>query len=417
VAGSTTPPEPTRSQEHARAVACLTSLFEVSQSARPVFLLGAGASYRSGVPLAADATHRIAREAYARQRLGTNAVATVKPSDYMRFLRQLPWFIRGVDAFGENFPLSVQHLLTPESYRRDFFSRELRAHNDLSDGYISLARLAQRGLWRVLLTTNFDACCVEALGRLSPHVRRPVEFDLDEAQAGAFDIYSPHPQVVYLHGRVETYTARNTPEEVASLPQWLSTMLSPVLSASPIVIVGYRGAEASVMDNLFGALCARAGNFRAGIYWCHLGKETLHERVRALQTACGTNFFELLIDGFDELLVDLNARLASQDISALPAALARSRGLSSAPDEAPVGGIAAQICAVDGIWWPGSSLAANGAFGGLAAIPWSRKCRANSRRHARSVALRTFSRTPCSLTAFTTRCTCGWGSSVCKTSA
>jgi hypothetical protein len=82
VAGSAAPPEPTRSQEHARAVARLTSLFEVSQSARPVFLLGAGASYRSGVPPAADATHRIAREAYARQRLGTNAVATVKPSAF-----------------------------------------------------------------------------------------------------------------------------------------------------------------------------------------------------------------------------------------------------------------------------------------------------------------------------------------------
>jgi helix-turn-helix protein len=64
-----------------------------------VFLLGAGGSYRSGVPLAADATHRIAREAYARQQLGANAVATVKPSDYMRFLRRQPWFSKGVDAF------------------------------------------------------------------------------------------------------------------------------------------------------------------------------------------------------------------------------------------------------------------------------------------------------------------------------
>jgi len=71
-------------------VARLTSLFEVSQSARPFFLLGAGASYRSGVPLAADATDRIAREAYARQRLGTNAIATVKPSDYMRFCANSP---------------------------------------------------------------------------------------------------------------------------------------------------------------------------------------------------------------------------------------------------------------------------------------------------------------------------------------
>lgn len=81
--GSNAPAAQTRSQEHARSVARLASLFEITERARTVFLLGAGASYRSGVPLATNATHRIAREAYARQKLGTNAVATVKPRDYM----------------------------------------------------------------------------------------------------------------------------------------------------------------------------------------------------------------------------------------------------------------------------------------------------------------------------------------------
>ena len=49
-----------RSEEHRSAVRQLTPLFEASQRARPVFLLGAGASYRSGVPLADDAVKRIA---------------------------------------------------------------------------------------------------------------------------------------------------------------------------------------------------------------------------------------------------------------------------------------------------------------------------------------------------------------------
>src|SRR5450631_2767218 len=45
----------------------------------------------------------------------------------------------------------------------------------------------------------------------------------------------------------------------------------------------------------------------------------------------------------------------------------------------------------------------------FAAMPSARRCRANSRRHSRKVSLRMFSRTPCSLTAFTTIWTCGWG--------
>lgn len=51
----------------------------------------------------------------------------------------------------------------------------------------------------------------------------------------------------------------------------------------------------------------------------------------------------------------------------------------------------------------------------FAAIPCSLRCRANCSRQARSVALRIVSRSPCSLTAFTTTCTCGCGSSVCNT--
>lgn len=44
----------------------LIYLFRASRENRPVLLLGAGASFRSGIPLAADAVKLIARAAYAR---------------------------------------------------------------------------------------------------------------------------------------------------------------------------------------------------------------------------------------------------------------------------------------------------------------------------------------------------------------
>ena len=53
----------------------------------------------------------------------------------------------------------------------------------------------------------------------------------------------------------------------------------------------------------------------------------------------------------------------------------------------------------------------------LAATPRARRCRANSRLHSRSVALRMLRRFPCSLTALTTMWTCGCGSSVWSTMA
>ena len=304
--------ESARSREHRAAVARLTIVFNGRQPARPVLLLGAGASARSGVPLAADATRLIAREAYGLQLPGKNVVSGANARDHLAFLTGQPWFINGSEAFPENFHLAVKYFLTPDSYRRDFFARTLRARYGLSEGYTALGRLVQRDLCRVILTPNFDACVVEALRLLPPFVRRPVEIDLHKSHAKTFDVYSLHPQIIYLHGRLETYTARNTPDEVASLAPWLPGLLAPVLASSPVVVVGYRGSEASIMEGLFGKLRTGNGNFRGGVYWCHVRDETLHPRVRALQSAIGTNFFALPIDGFDELLVDLNAQPASQ---------------------------------------------------------------------------------------------------------
>lgn len=311
--GSGTQPS-SRSEPHRSAVRQLTSLFEASQRARPVFLLGAGASYRSGVPLADDAVKRIAKEVYARRNLGTSSTAKVMPGDIARFLGEQSWFIDEPGRLSDNFPLAVRHLLVPREYRREFFRRELRPFNATSEGYHALARLAQRGLSRVALTTNFDGCIVEALSALTPHVPRPIEINQTPDDHVSFSVYGHEPMVVYLHGAIDTYTDLNTSEETESLPPGLVEMLKQMLTASPLVVVGYRGGEPSIMNGLFKALMQSTLSFKCGVYWCDLGRAPLHDRVLALQTAIGGNFFNLTIDGFDELLIDLDDALRDQDV-------------------------------------------------------------------------------------------------------
>lgn len=88
-----TPEMSKRSEQHRKTVHQLSSLYEPSQAARPVFLLGAGASYRSGAALADAAAQRIAREVYAKRDLGTNSTARVMPGDVDRFLSEQLWFV------------------------------------------------------------------------------------------------------------------------------------------------------------------------------------------------------------------------------------------------------------------------------------------------------------------------------------
>jgi hypothetical protein len=264
--------------------------------------------------LAEDAVTRIAKEVYARRVLGTSSTAKVMPGDVARFLSEHKWFIDEPGRRGDNFPLAVRHLLVPREYRREFFRRELRPFNGTSEGYHALARLAQRGLSRVTLTTNFDSCIVDAFAALAPHLARPIEINQTPDDHISFSVYGTEPMVVYLHGSVDSYTDLNTDQETETLPPNLVNMLSQMLTASPLVVVGYRGGEASIMSGLFDALVQSTRAFKCGVYWCDLGRGPLHPRVEKFRESIQGNFIELTIDGFDELLTDIDHALRDQDV-------------------------------------------------------------------------------------------------------
>lgn len=105
-----------------QAVKRLAYLFRANSAPRPVFLLGAGASFRSGIPLADEAVRRIAKASYARTQFGLSLQDYgVMPSDWVPYLQNQHWFIADEARFAENFPLAVENFLTPREFRREFF--------------------------------------------------------------------------------------------------------------------------------------------------------------------------------------------------------------------------------------------------------------------------------------------------------
>jgi hypothetical protein len=102
----------------------------------PVLLLGAGASFRSSVPTAAEAVKQIARVVYSERQLGgSRRRERVKPSKWESWLQSFPWFVHGADRLAENFPLIVEHLLTPADFRKRGILELMRPRNGLSAGY------------------------------------------------------------------------------------------------------------------------------------------------------------------------------------------------------------------------------------------------------------------------------------------
>jgi len=100
--------------KNSQAVQHLVPILRAANPARPVFLLGAGASFSSGVPLADESVRRLAKRVYADRILGGAIPAfRVKTSEWERWLSEHDWFLPSANL-AENFPLVVEHLLRPK---------------------------------------------------------------------------------------------------------------------------------------------------------------------------------------------------------------------------------------------------------------------------------------------------------------
>ena len=80
-----------------------------------------------------------------------------------------------------------------------------------------------------------------------------------------------------------------------------------MLTNSPLIVIGYRGAEPSIMDSLLGKNIKRTQNFKNEIYWCVLEGEAAPSQCRDAAQGGGKRNFRLLeISGSDELIGAVN---------------------------------------------------------------------------------------------------------------
>jgi hypothetical protein len=295
------------------ALSVLAPLLRASDDPCPLVFLGAGASFRSGVPTAADAVKQVARLVYSERVLkGARPPERVKPSEYESWLHGFHWFLSGADRLAENFPLVVEHLLVPAEFRKRVVLELMRPAHGISNGYRTLADFVMRGLIHTMFTTNFDTCLPDALRERQPHIRHIHEVNRSPGDYDQFSVYNKC-QIIWLHGRAEQYSDKNSEGEIGSLDQGLVSLVRPVLNASPIIVIGYRGSEPSIMQGLFGQNKEGRLDFPNGVYWCTRHGESLHPNVEVLCRRMGSNFRLLRIDGFDELFADLAKELTGHD--------------------------------------------------------------------------------------------------------
>src|SRR5262249_41600723 len=152
-----------------------------------------------------------------------------------------------------------------DAYRKRALLDLTALRQEIGAGYRATAELVLRGLMGTILTTNFDICIPKALHDKQPHIRHVAEVNRGPNDFNEFSLFS-RAQIVWLHGKAEQYSDRNLISETQTLDPGLVQALLPLLKDTPLVVIGYRGAEPSIVESLLGA--ATGVEFRHGVYWC-----------------------------------------------------------------------------------------------------------------------------------------------------
>ncbi len=288
----------------------------------PVLLLGAGASVKSGIPLAGDLVAMAAIWGYCQHHGRVFEDPTLTRSDWWPWLSAQGWFDPEAPLPGQ-YPRAVERLLQPRESRRDFFLHVLDRAQVPSVGYEALARLVAANTVRHVLTVNFDDLAVRACkadaGVLHVEV---IEAPPDLVK---FSLAPTYPQIVHLHGAVARYEDRNLEEETRELDSEMREAVLPLLRDHPLVVIGYRGAEPSIMRDLLLRGADEVHVYRHGVFWCMLPGEPPSGQLLELADRLGTNFRIVEIPGFDEAMVGW-----SEDVRPAPAP--RVAGQATEPD-------------------------------------------------------------------------------------
>jgi hypothetical protein len=267
----------------------------------PVLLLGAGASITSGIPAAGKTVERVARWAWCKENGRHPGDMSIRRSDYWPWLTAQPWYKPNV-AHGDLYPEAIDNLLGVKSDRREFLEQLINPPDvPPSRGYVALTQILHQGWISTVLTTNFDQCLERAaIQHNRPHRLVSISTPADYIM---FSSVPQDPQLIFLHGSIKHYTDKNLTAEVQSLDGQLVDRLKPLLRDHPVIVVGYRGTEASVMNDLFLAP-SNSGGFLHGIYWRALDSDIsgpFSSFVTQLAIQIGSNFQLVRIKGFDDL--------------------------------------------------------------------------------------------------------------------
>lgn len=273
------------------------------------FILGAGASFTSGIPTGQHLAERWLKDLYLRECSDESSISQ--------------WInLCGVGDGDLKLETAAEYY--PQIFERRFEGDREAGYAELeaamerkspSLGYSLLAEIIQHTRHKVVVTTNFDNLVADALAM---HAHQTPLVVAHESLAGFVRPQLRRPLVAKIH-RDLYLNPINDAAGVSTMEQSWKNALKKLFQYFTPIVVGYGGNDGSLMDMLMGL---EPDDISGRMIWCY--RENSPPPQKALSVLKKHRGLLVKIAGFDEFMLQLADKLVDGfDVAAIAERTAR----------------------------------------------------------------------------------------------
>ena len=278
------------------------------------WFLGSGASAASGIPTGYEMIQDFKKKIFCQET--GYSLRDVDSGDEMWIERINDYFRRTSllppDGDPNEYSAAFEAVFPNERQRRQYIDDAISKGSPCF-GHRVLAALISTKQLNCIFTTNFDHL-IEESATLSNSLlpvesqTKPTVAALDSAERALRCLNeSDWPLVAKLHGDYQSFNIKNTGSELERQDETMRHVLVEACKRLGLVVVGYSGRDASVMEALESAL-KDPNPYPGGLFWVKSSTANLLPAVQRLlkhAELAGVNVAIIEAKTFDELAADV----------------------------------------------------------------------------------------------------------------
>jgi len=258
----------------------LRDIHKNTENRKFCFVMGAGASYKSGIPTGGQLAKKWYDEIKERYS-GEEIKKWIKDEK-----------INAKDLAAHYGSIYRKRFETDKTSGYEFLVQAMRSAKP-SFGHIVLAQILTKAPGNCILTTNFDSLIESAIYQYTD--KTPLVCG-HESLSGYARPSNIHPLIIKIH-RDLLLSPKSDPDEINKLDEGWKEPLDNIFSSHIPIVIGYGGNDGSLMAYF------EKMNKLSNFFWCGHKGTPPSKRVEKLVEQMDGSYIE--IDGFDEMMQEL----------------------------------------------------------------------------------------------------------------